>query len=269
MLRSAREGQRREIAEISESLCIAQRYLCAIEEDDLQSLPGTFFYKSFVKQYAAALGVSEGEIRAGVESVTQSAPEPLLPGQTSPGRRRAGPLRPLDPVVETVNREYVTDRRMGGAVAALGAVILACSSFYTWWSRPPKPKAAEQAATAGVQQPAAAAATIPVASTPEASKDELGGLELSLSATERTWLSITSEGKQVFSGILEPGETKTLSGLEAARMKVGNAGGLEIRWNGKPVGPIGPSGQVRTLVFTADNLQIVEPEPAAAPDASL
>lgn len=268
-LRSAREGQRREISEIAESLCIAQRYLCAIEEDDLKNLPGTFFYKSFVRQYAAALGVAEREIQAGIDSLTRVEPEPLLPGQAAPARQPPGPLRPLDPVVETVNREYLTDRRIGGAVAALGAVILGCSSFYTWWSRPPKPKVTVQPARAAVENPAPAPAAVPAASTAETSSDELGALELSLSATERTWLSITSEGKQVFSGILQPGETKTLSGLEAARMKVGNAGGLEIRWNGKPVGPIGPSGQVRTIVFTPDNLQIVEPEPAAATDASL
>jgi cytoskeleton protein RodZ len=120
-----------------------------------------------------------------------------------------------------------------------------------------------------VENPNPAAAAAPAASAPEAPGDELDAPVLSLSATERTWLSVTSGGKQIFSGILQPGETKTLSGLEAARMKVGNAGGLEIRWNGKPVGPIGSSGQVRTIVFTPDNLKIVKPEPATTPDASL
>jgi cytoskeleton protein RodZ len=163
----------------------------------------------------------------------------------------------------------LTDRRVGGSVAALGAVILVCSSFYTWWSRPPKPKVEIPPAKPVVENSNPATAAVPAASTPEAPGDELGGLVLSLSATERTWLSVTSGGKQIFSGILQPGETKTLSGLEAARMKVGNAGGLDIRWNGKPVGPIGPSGQVRTIVFTPDNLEIVETEPATPPGTSL
>ena len=269
MLRSARESQGREIAEIAEGLCITQRYLRAIEEDDLKSLPESFFYKSFARQYAAVLGVPEREIRAGIDSLIQAEPEPLPPGQAPSTRRPSGPLRPLDPVVETVNREYLTDRRVGGSVAALGAVILVCSSFYTWWSRPPKPKVEIQAAKPVIESPNPATAAVPAASTPEAGGDELGGLVLSLSATQRTWLSVTSGGKQIFSGVLQPGETKTLSGLEAARMKVGNAGGLDIRWNGKPVGPIGPSGQVRTIVFTPDNLEIVETEPATQPDASL
>jgi cytoskeleton protein RodZ len=57
ILRSARESQGRTMAEIAEELCITQRYLRALERDDLSNLPGTFFYKSFVKQYAAILGV--------------------------------------------------------------------------------------------------------------------------------------------------------------------------------------------------------------------
>ncbi len=89
--------------------------------------------------------------------------------------------------------------------------------------------------------------------------DGVNRVVLNLSATEKTWLSITSDGKKVFSGILEPSQTKTLTGLEAAQMKVGNAGGIEVRWNGKPIGPIGPRGQVRVVLFTPDNFQILPP----------
>jgi hypothetical protein len=279
VLRSAREGQGREIAEIAEDLCITQRYLRAIEEDDLRCLPGTFFYKSFVKQYAEILGVPVHQIQPGIDLLTEAEPEPASSGPISLERLTAPksvagradkprpPVRALDPVCEGLNREYLTDRRVGGSVAALGVVILACSGFYTWWTRPPRPpKAVQEARAAAVEQkPPAPPAAVPVADSPsEASSDELGSLVLSLQATERTWLSITSGGKEIFSGILQPGETKTVSGLEAARMKVGNAGGLEIRWNGKAVGPIGTSGQVRTIVFTPDNLEFVEPQPPPA-----
>ena len=70
-LRSARERQGRAVAEIAEELCLTQQYLRAIEEDDVKSLPGVFFYKNFVKQYAAIVGVKEAELRAGVEALPQ------------------------------------------------------------------------------------------------------------------------------------------------------------------------------------------------------
>jgi cytoskeleton protein RodZ len=89
--------------------------------------------------------------------------------------------------------------------------------------------------------------------------DGVNHVALNISATEKTWLSVTSAGKQIFSGILEASQSKTLTGLDAAKLRVGNAGGLEVKWNGKPIGPIGPRGQVRVVVLTPDNFQILAP----------
>src|ERR1700730_366126 len=98
ILRRERQAQGREMLEIAEDLCITQRYLRAIEKDDLKSLPGTFFYKSFVKQYAAVLGLPEALLQPGVEALT-APPEPaLLPGQP-PARESEGAVRDLDPLV--------------------------------------------------------------------------------------------------------------------------------------------------------------------------
>jgi hypothetical protein len=52
-------------------------------------------------------------------------------------------------------------------------------------------------------------------------------------------------------------------------MRVGNAGGIAVRLNGKEIGPIGGRGQVRTIRFTPDNFEIVEPPPAVPDDAPL
>jgi Domain of unknown function (DUF4115) len=82
---------------------------------------------------------------------------------------------------------------------------------------------------------------------------------LNLSATEKTWLSITADGKRIFSGVLEPSQTKTLFGSDIATMKVGNAAGIEVLWNGKSIGPIGPRGQVREVMFTPNNFEIKQP----------
>jgi cytoskeletal protein RodZ len=56
-LRLRREQQKRTVAEISAETCITSRYLEAIEADDQKPLPGFFFYRNYVKQYARALGM--------------------------------------------------------------------------------------------------------------------------------------------------------------------------------------------------------------------
>jgi cytoskeleton protein RodZ len=272
ILRGARESQGRTMAEIAEELCITQRYLKALESDDLSNLPGTFFYKSFVKQYAAILGVPEKKLQPGIEAITATEAEPPLPGQTLPGQESAGrsthaPVRVLDPLVEASNR-YFGNHKIGIPMAALAGVLLACSGFYGWWNQPPsRARAARtQPSAAASRTPAspvvASAPTVDVSTTPDGVKHVV----LNLSATESTWLSITSEGKQIFSGILQASQTKTLTASDAAQMKVGNAGGIAVRLNGKEIGPIGGRGQVRTVRFTPDNFEIVEPAAPVAPD---
>ena len=153
-------------------------------------------------------------------------------------------------------------------------MVLASSGFYAWYnngglrsgnaqtilSAPPRMEsrvAAQQVSAPA--QPATPGAAPSIDVTTMTGPDGVNRVVLNLSATEKTWLSITSDGKKVFSGILEPSQTKTLTGLEAAQMRVGNAGGIEVRWNGKPIGPIGPRGQVRVVLFTPDNFQILPP----------
>ena len=138
ILRSARERQGRAVAEIAEELCLTQQYLRAIEEDDVKSLPGTFFYKNFVRQYAAIVGVKEAEILPGIEALAAAAEEPVLPG--TPGQP---PVRPLDPIVADSNRHYFASARLGLSVAGLVVVLLACSGFYAWWMRPKEVAAAK------------------------------------------------------------------------------------------------------------------------------
>jgi len=279
ILRSARERQGRDLSEIADELCLTQQYLRAIEEDDVKSLPGAFFYKNFVRQYAAILGVKESEIDAGVQSLAAAAEEPIQPGVLA-----QPPVRPMDPIVADNNRSYFAHTRLGMSVAALAVALLACSGFYAWWSRPaeaavaklrplppviqPQVQTPAETAALPVNTPVDTAVNAQVTAVAESQTvDGINHVVLNLSATEKTWLSISSEGKRLFSGFLEPSQTKTLTGLDAARMTVGNAGGIEVRLNGRSIGPIGKSGQVRTVVFTPDNFEVL-PADSPAPAAS-
>jgi cytoskeletal protein RodZ len=259
ILRRERQAQGREMLEIAEDLCITQRYLRALEEDDIKSLPGTFFYKSFVKQYAALLGLDETTLQAGVDALTVIE-EPLpLPGANP----KYHPVRQLDPIVADSNRRYFSDRRVGLSVAALAVVLLGCSGFYAWWNKASqRVLSARQKSNAVMAIPVASVSNTPTVDvTTEKGPDGVNHVVLNLSATETTWLSITSEGKNIFSGVLEPSQTKTLRASDVAKMKVGNAGGIDVRWNGKAIGPIGERGQVRVVLFTPESFKILAPAP--------
>jgi len=50
-----------------------------------------------------------------------------------------------------------------------------------------------------------------------------------------------------------------LEGHDNARVRTGNAGGVNIIFNGKPLGALGGRGEVRTLVFTKQGYEIIGP----------
>jgi cytoskeleton protein RodZ len=280
VLRSAREQQGRTLAEVAEALCLTHGYVRAMETDDVKNLPGVFFYKSFVWQYAGLLGVDRALIEPGVLLL---APKEESTAPTD--NRKPKPLFPLDPVVEYTNRFYFSEHRMGWSVGGLAVALALCSGFYAWWSRAPQSgvPATAPAATVTTQssRPAAiepanistASDVVPVSGAAtenspaeEATADGVQPVVLSLSATERTWLRITSNGRTIFSGILQASESRVLKGSDMATMKVGNAAGIDVRLNGKPIGPLGPRGQVRTVRFTSENFEILPvDEPAVEP----
>jgi hypothetical protein len=123
-------------------------------------------------------------------------------------------------------------------------------------------KAPAEVATAPAQKSTPPEQAAPPQNEPTVSPVAAGyKVLLDLMAREETWLSVSSGGKHLFSGVLAPHQTKTVEGKESAVMKVGNAAGLEVRLNGKLLGPLGARGQVLVVVFTPDKFEIVPPTP--------
>lgn len=246
ILREQRESQGRAIAEIAAELCITQHYLRAIEADDLTGIPGLFFYKNFARQYAAVLGIDSARIKPAIDALSE-------PEDPQPRREIRVPNR----LVQATNRRQIPDVPLSWSVVGLVVVLLGCSGFYAWWKRAPEP--VRTAAARSAPMVAFKAGASPVMQLDQPAVEATGGVVLKLSATERTWLSVSSNGKEIFAGILQPSESKTLTGLDRATMRVGNAGGIEVRWNGKVVSPLGTRGQVLTIRITPEDFEIVPP----------
>jgi len=247
ILRKERESQGRAIAEIAVELCITRRYLQAIEEDDTAGVPGLFFYKSFARQYAAVLGIDDKLIRPALAAIQEPEEAQARPEIRVPNR-----------LVQATNRRHIPDISLGWSVVGLVVVLIGCSGIYAWWKRIPQ----EPAARAVIEQTSPVALvkdSRPAEEQNSAVSQDASGVVLKLSATERTWLSISSDGKEIFAGTLQASESKTLTGLDRATMKVGNAGGIEVRWNGKIISPLGTRGQVLTIRITPQDFEIVPP----------
>jgi hypothetical protein len=65
---------------------------------------------------------------------------------------------------------------------------------------------------------------------------------------------VVADGKIVYSGVLQPSESRSIDG-KFAKLITGNAGGLSVEFNGKSIGAVGDRGQVREVTFSPDRFE--------------
>jgi hypothetical protein len=75
-------------------------------------------------------------------------------------------------------------------------------------------------------------------------------------AREDSWVSITADGKPIMKGNLIARRETTIRAKHNITLVAGNAAGLDVSFNGKPLGGLGgKSHEVRTVVFNSAGLQ--------------
>ena len=298
MLRRERLQRKLDLDQVTHELKIPRRMLDAIEADHYDQLPGAMFARAFVRQYAGLLGLDGDALAAQVtRSIEPTAIE-------SPERARPAVTPIDVPRVEEWNSVGDKGFRLSGSLPAavlVVVVMLVCSAVYAWMQRPrtspvaksnvtqantPQPARTEPAQqappaapvetaqtplqpqpqpVAPANEPAAAAVTPAVtpSATPAAPATP-GPVHVEIVAEEPVWVLARVDGKFAFSDTLAATTRRTLDGNTEVSLRLGNAGGVSISLNGKPIGSAGPKGQVRTLQFTSGGFQIVSAKPAAA-----
>ncbi len=231
-LRHTREAQGRSLEDVNSSTRISVRSLEAIEQDDVTRISSAFLYRSFVRQIAAYLDIEYAALEPAVSAAVQRIPAPLMPGEG---------VSPTAPKVAALRVGRKRSNKLLYALSSFAAVLVGCSAFYALLESP-------RFNLPFINQ------NIPSETVPSARPS---GFTLQLSATEPAWLSIVADGKQSFDGVLQPDQTKTLEGRRTARVETGNAGGVEVVFNGKSLGALGPHGQTRTVLFTKNRYQVL------------
>ncbi|MGG6241331.1 helix-turn-helix domain-containing protein [Nodosilinea sp. AN01ver1] len=76
---------------------------------------------------------------------------------------------------------------------------------------------------------------------------------VSANLSDRAWLSVVADGRNVYEGIAESGFEETWTAQSSLVFRTGNAGGVELSVNGDRAVVLGNSGVVRTLTLTPDS----------------
>src|SRR5258708_7293029 len=125
-LRRAREAQGLALDEVASRTRINPKYLEAIEADRRDLLPGSFFYRSFIHQYAGVLSLDTGPLDAEVDRLLSEEKPLPLPGEVdAASARRATALAAIGRDRSPILLWF----------AVLFFVLLGSSGFYAWWHK--------------------------------------------------------------------------------------------------------------------------------------
>ncbi len=267
-LRREREIRGISLKEIADATKISRRFLEAIERNDHKTLPAPVFTRGFVREYARYVGlniedmVNRYNFAASRDDRIEKPPEVQRYPQTpvkdiSP---KIQPKRGIPPVYARVNLNLL-------AVAVIAAALAGVA----WWAVHNKRFDLESGTEATATLPLTTRTPVraPAIAPPPAPADD-SMLHLAVEVTEKSWVVLDADGKNVFSDDMLKGERKTFDASEAFKFRtIGNAAGLSLILNGTKIPPLGKEGEViKNRVFDREalnRLRGAKPEIQTAP----
>jgi len=85
-----------------------------------------------------------------------------------------------------------------------------------------------------------------------------GKSRIVIQAKQGSWIDACADGRTVIRQYLAPAGTAELGFSNAAVVRTGNAGGVDISVNGRLAGPVGKMGEVRVIQFDAKGFHLLE-----------
>jgi cytoskeleton protein RodZ len=238
-LRRARLDKSLSLADAGEALHVPARYIHAIETDDYAALPPTVYTRALIREYARYLGINPAEVlEHGL---------PMRPGDRNPIRPA---LQPIDkPSVSVSWRAIAVASGIAICIGVFAYLYSQYNSFAQSIDGGRDPAAellptplARGAATARIT-PFATTTVVPTL-TPSAIPTPVTGIVVEARLTEGSWMQVWTDNRPVLQeAVPAGGAPRVFTADQSIRMRVGNAGGIEVTVNGVNQGKLGSANQ--------------------------
>jgi len=269
-LATARQEQSIPLEEIALKTYIPLRLLEALELGQVERLPEPVFVQGFIRRFADLVGLDGAELSQQI--LVYPAPVPQ-PGETAIAdtAAEAEPISPSLPSSMDLPRAIAPTTQFslpkvplilaGGAVILIGGVGLLVSLNRSQPNQPaainpsPRPLTTVEptlAASPAPQPSPSVAVSVEISPTPSPSPSPLatGSVQVSIRLSDRSWVEVEVDGKPVGAGeVLPTGTRRAWSGQQKIRLRLGNAGAVQVSYNNGDQKPAGGKGDVVDLVF--------------------
>ena len=287
-LKRIRESKGLRLEEMAHRYKIRPSFLESIESGSFEDLPEPVYTKTFIKTYAGLLGVDAGPILARYAKYiekTMPAPPPEAPKEQVREARaenavfdRLGSMggrlgwavfalvvivilgiyvfqdsgeRPVQ--VKTTAREAVkpaeklpetppVEAPQAPAVQQPDAAFSSRPQFRRRCRKRPRHKRPPRSKRSRRPRPPRRRRSPPAPSA-------AGALSLTIEATEAAWVQVKADKTPAVQKLMQAGEKLTTEAKERITVDLGNAGGVQITFQGQSLGSPGKRGEVIHLVY--------------------
>lgn len=288
-LQNARLDKGLSLDDIQQSTKIQKRYLAAIENGQFDQLPGAFYERAFVRQYASAVGLDVTEFMQNHDIQTQTV-EPDLRGARvdSDNVTRAG-MHQVEESTAEKTRQMLPKILIGVAVVAIIGIIWALVASFAGSAKQENTTSSVSVTTSKVSSSTSSdaeksstdaskesAAKSSSASSEKKDKDavDLGAgqatgntvnygtvktpaskeLTLNLKTTGASWIQVSdASGAVLWNGTLQANgnqDVKIPATVPGVRVSIGNAAATAVSLDGKSVDLMANNATVWNLAMT-------------------
>lgn len=242
-LKKEREKKGYSLEEAQEETKIQVRYLKALEEEKFEILPGEVFTKGFLRSYADFLGLSSEEIMRKYQELKGEKQEE----ENKALERKKNEEKAESPLKsQKLENKQPSPRPKAMAKSITLPLIIATLvvlAIGVWgYNKSVSPPVTPPKKTP-VQQQTKIKPTAPLPAP----------VYVKTIVQQDCWLQVIIDGETAFEGQLPPKDIKEWKGQKEVTLRLGNAGGVQVKYNGKDLGMLGAQGEVIQKTFTPDD----------------
>ncbi len=267
-LKSIRQSKGLTLDDIARRTRIRSNFLEAIEEGNYHLLPERYYVETFIKVYAETLGVDNAPFLARYRQTIEK-PDVAARKETRTDVKTE-PKKPRNrPALTKKHRLWIGWALSTAVILTLLVFILYPRETVVEVPAPPlpavKPAAVPEKETPPPEEPLKSESAekagpsqekSDVGQKPQTGKEPTAAAgepkkkyTLRVEAKELTWLRIREDKDAARQYLLKPGEKISRQAAERFEIDIGNAGGVDLYLQGKPLGSPGKSGEVLHLVL--------------------
>ena len=287
-LKREREMRAITLEEIAEATKIGTRSLKALEDEHFDQLPGGIFNKGFVRAYAKFLGIDEEQAVADYITATGDVGNSTSTQMAA----LADQVEQQRAAKEASDSGADTGKMLAIIVVLVVACGIGFGGYKAWRYKVQQQELRAATSATHVKQAPPPVSTTPADAASTNANDATPGststnnprsatpsdgttapassnatsttttaaadfpINVTLKPLKPSWIMVTSDGKVVYQRMISPKDQElNVHGKEKMHLILGNAAGVEVSFNGKPLGALGSEGQRREMIITPSGLE--------------